>query len=194
MPVFEVGPIDERIVYAFLIGFLLTFLIMGIRILFIKSKNKKLIKKLKTSLSSRIELEAVSLGNMKKEIESLKTENSNLKTSLQNLSVKVGRREKLQLQIYQTAIEKMSVRAPGFAPAWHVVLKECEDEMGKSLEGTIPFVKRIIPAVGSGWKDSAFTESTQGEEPKSDTNFEATNVSNKKTKTLKIASIFSRKK
>ena len=155
VPVFEIGPVDQNIIYAFAAGFLLAWLIFGIRILVLKSRNKKEVRELRTSLVNRIDLETSSINSMKKDLEDLKNKNSNLKTSLQNLSAKPGRREKLQLQVYQSAIEKMSVRAPGFAPAWHIVLQECEQEAGRSLDGTIPFVRRLIPSVGTGWADSA---------------------------------------
>lgn len=154
VPVFEVGPVDQNLVYAFFAGFLLAFIIFGIRILVLKSRSRREIRELKISLMNRIDLEASSLNGMKKELEDLKNKNANLKTSMHNLSGKPGRREKLQLQVYQSAIEKMSVRAPGFAPAWHIVLRECEDEAGRSLDGTIPFIKRIVPAVGTGWADA----------------------------------------
>ena len=155
IPVFEIGPVDQNIVYAFIAGFLLAWLIFGIRILVLKSRNKKTVRELRTSLVNRIDLETSSINSMKKEIEDLKSKNANLKTSMQNLSGKPGRREKLQLHVYQSAIEKMSVRAPGFAPAWHIVLQECEQETGRSLDGTIPFVRRITSSVGTGWADSS---------------------------------------
>lgn len=164
VPVFEIGPVDQNIVYTFIAGFILAWLIFGIRILVLKSRSRKEVRGLRESLANRIDLEAASLNGMKKEIEDLKNKNSNLKTSLQNLSAKPGRREKLQLQVYQSAIEKMSVRAPGFASAWHVVLQECEQEAGRSLDGTIPFVRKIIPSVGTGWAES----SSQNAEIKSD--------------------------
>ena len=155
VPVFEVGPIDQSLVYTFVAGFLLAFLIFGIRILVLKSRNRREVKDLRSSLANRLDLEAASLNGMKSEIEDLKKKNANLKTSMHSLSGKPGRREKLQLQVYQSAIEKMSVRAPGFAPAWHIVLRECEEEAGRSLSGTIPFINRIVPAVGTGWADNA---------------------------------------
>ncbi len=154
VPVFEIGPVDQNVVYAFAAGFLIAWLIFGIRILVLKSRNKREVRELRNSLVNRIDLEAASINGMKKEMDDLKNRNSNLKTSLQNLSAKPGRREKLQLQVYQSAIEKMSVRAPGFAPAWHIVLQECEQEAGRSLDGTVPFIRRIVPAVGTGWADN----------------------------------------
>ena len=155
VPVFEIGPVDQNIVYAIVAGFVLAWLIFGIRILVLKSRNKREVRELRTSLVNRIDLETSSINAMKKEIEDLRKKNDNLKTSMHNLSSKPGRREKLQLHVYQSAIEKMSVRAPGFAPAWHIVLQECEQETGRSLDGTIPFARRITSSVGTGWADTS---------------------------------------
>lgn len=185
---FEVGPVDQNLVYAFVAGFLLAFIIFGIRILVLKSKSRRAVKELRSNLLNRIDLEASSLNGMKKEIEELKKKNSNLTTSMQNLSGKPGRRDKLQLQVYQSAIEKMSVRAPGFAPAWHIVLRECEEEAGRSLNGTIPFINRIVPAVGTGWADSTAVQSTDGApavEIASDSELSGRGGGSKKAKTRK---------
>jgi hypothetical protein len=158
--------VGQNVIYAFLAGFLLGLIILWIRILVIRARYRSEVKRLKSSLASRIDMEAASIGAMKKELSDLKKKNENLKVSMQNLSKKPGRRENIQLQVYQSAIEKMSVRAPGFAPAWHIVLSECEQETGKSLDGTVPFVKRLIPATGTGWADSTagrvITEDTAG--------------------------------
>ncbi|MDC7125961.1 MAG: hypothetical protein PQJ46_10370 [Spirochaetales bacterium] len=195
MPVFEVGPIDQNIIYAFLAGFILAFIILLIRILVIKSRSRREIKELRLSLTNRIELEASSINGYKKEIEALQKKNDNLNLSIQNLSSKVGRREKLQLRVYQSAIEKMSVRAPGFAPAWHIVLKECEDELGRSLDGTIPFTNRVVSSVGTGWADSSLsTDSSTDDFASSGIEIESEKGSEKQKANLpsKIKSFFSR--
>ncbi len=155
IPEFDIGPVNSYLIFGFLVGFIVAWIIFGIRILVLKSRGRKDIGELRKNLVSRIDLETTALNNLKKEIEDLKKKNANLKTSMQNLSGKPGRLEKLQLKIYQSAIEKMSVRAPGFAPAWHIVLQECEEETGKSLDGAVVFKRRIVPAVGTGWADNS---------------------------------------
>lgn len=161
VPVFEVGPINHTIVYSFAAGFILAWLIFGIRILVLKSRSKKAIRGLKHTLTSRIDLDSESLDRMRKEIESLRKRNTNLQSSISNLSQKAGRKENLQLRIYQDAIEKMSLQAPGFAPAWQIVLRECEAENGRSLDGSKVFTKRITPAAGSGWITDTSQPATQ---------------------------------
>ncbi len=151
LPVFKIGPVDQMAVYGFLAGFLLAWLIFGVKIILLRIRSKKEIKQLKTNLESRINIETASIERLMKEKEELEKKNGNMQTSLQNLAGKMGKKEKLQLQVYQSAIEKMSVRAPGFAPAWHVVLKECEEETNRSLIGKIPFVAKARHGAGSGW-------------------------------------------
>lgn len=186
VPVFEVGPVDQNIVYAFVAGFVLAWLVFGIRILVLKSRGNREVRNLKENLLNRIDIEASSIVRMKKEIDELKSKNANLKVSMHNLSSKPGRREKLQLQVYQSAIEKMSVRAPGFAPAWQIVLQECEQEAGRSLDGTIPFIKRIIPAVGTGWVNSS--ADTAQPEIVSDSELSGKNIASRKPKRLSLIS------
>jgi hypothetical protein len=44
------------------------------------------------------------------------------------------------------------------------VLQECEQEAGRSLDGTIPFIRRIIPAVGTGWANSVSSQDNSSED------------------------------
>ncbi len=151
LPAFKIGPIDQTAVYGFVAGFILAWLIFGLKIIILKIRSKKEIKKLKTNLESRINIETASIKRLTKEKEELEKKNSNMQTSLKNLAGKTGKKEKLQLQVYQSAIEKMSIRAPGFASAWHIVLKECEEETSRSLIGKIPFIGKASHCVGTGW-------------------------------------------
>jgi hypothetical protein len=192
VPVFEIGPVDQNVVYAFFAGFVIAWLIFGIRILVLKSRNNREVRNLKANLLNRIDVETTSFDRMRKEIEELNSKNANLKVSMHNLSSKPGRREKLQLQVYQTAIEKMSVRAPGFAPAWQIVLQECEQEAGRSLDGTIPFVKRILPAVGTGWISSP--DEAPVAEIVSDSELSGKNIVSRKKGTKSLFSRLIRKK
>ena len=170
IPLFEIGPVDQNIVYSFAAGFIIAWLIFGIRILVVKSRLRRENRELRSSVMQRMEMDSGTMERMKKELEDLRKRNENLKITAHKLSEKPGRKEKFQLQIYQTAIEKMSVGAPGFAPAWHVVLKECEQEAGRSLDGTVPFVRKLIPGAGSGWAqtagaDGAEKAGSEGTEP-----------------------------
>ena len=122
----------------FLIGLeigLLLFFISIFNGLHNKKKHRKEIAKIKSIVTQKMDIESDSLSRMKEEIESLKKQNENLRISVRTLSQKPNRKEMTRLQIYQRAIESLSVKAPGFSPAWHSALKESEEEFNKVFFG-----------------------------------------------------------
>ena len=76
-------------------------------------------------------------------MEYIKKLNENLRITVHTLSQKPGRKEIKQLHLYQKAIDLMMQRTPGFAPAWQNTLKEAEEEIRKTEQGLIPFLKRL---------------------------------------------------
>ena len=95
-------------------------------------------------LQTQLEIDAESKETQKKTIESLKTDNENLRSMVQYLKNEPKKEEMLMLQVYDKAIHLMHERAPGFAPTWESTLREAQIEMEKSQKGIIPFLKRII--------------------------------------------------
>ena len=75
----------------------------------------------------------------------LQQERDNLRITVQSLNQKPGRKEIRQFYIYQTALDIMFEKAPGFAPAWQVTLKEAENLFEKSESGVVPLLKRLMP-------------------------------------------------
>ncbi|MBN1326396.1 MAG: hypothetical protein JW996_00425 [Candidatus Cloacimonetes bacterium] len=126
------------------IGLLLA-IILFIKSLLDKAKLKKEIKKLKQHLQSKLEIESESTERKRLDLEKIKEINENLRITVQNLKQKPGRRELRQLYLYQQALELMIERAPGFAQAWQVALKESEEELLKSEKGLLPFLRKLIP-------------------------------------------------
>ncbi len=47
--------------------------------------------------------------------------------------------------MYQTALDMMFEKAPGFAPAWQITIKEAENLFEKSEKGVVPLLKRLMP-------------------------------------------------
>jgi hypothetical protein len=62
------------------------------------------------------------------------------------MSQKATRKEMTRLQIYERGIEIMSLKAPGFAPAWQTALQESEEEFDKIFFGFNPFTRRSASA------------------------------------------------
>ena len=76
----------------------------------------------------------------------LKQEKNNLQITIQALNHKPGRKEIRQYFICQTALDIMFEKAPGFAPAWQITLKEAEGLFEKSERGVVPLLKRLMPS------------------------------------------------
>lgn len=135
-------------------GFVLGFFLCILSVL-AHQKTKREYRRLKGHLSDKLEIEAEKLGEMKSRIDSLKTENENLR-----MKVNSGRVQndftalERELEIYARAEKVMVVNAPGFAQAWEKAKEGalCEleaEESGKSLPRRIfkRFFTKGSPAV-----------------------------------------------
>lgn len=103
------------------------------------------INRLKTHLHTKMEIDSADNERRKQEIASLKQERDNLRITVQSLNQKPGRKEIRQYYIYQTALDIMFEKAPGFAPAWQITVKEAEHLFEKSEQGVVPLLKRLMP-------------------------------------------------
>ena len=108
-------------------------------------KGEVEVRKYKDMLTSRMEIESEGLEKLKRSNEELKTQNENLRISLQTMSQKPGRKEIERLQVYQKAVDRLTINSPGFGPAWQAALKESEEEFSKTYSGVLPFIRRVIP-------------------------------------------------
>lgn len=114
---------------------------------FIRSRElQKDINLLRRHLHTKLEIDSTENERRKKELEQLKHERDNLRITVQSLNQKPGRKEIRQYFLYQTALDMMFEKAPGFAPAWQVTLKEAERLFDKSEKGVVPLLKRLMPA------------------------------------------------
>ena len=111
----------------------------------IKKSAEIEIAKYKEMLAQRMELESDGMNKIRKENEELRSANENLRTALQTMSQKPGKGEVARLQVYRTAVDRLTINSPGFGPAWQAALKESEEEFSKTLSGTIPFLRRFVP-------------------------------------------------
>ena len=103
------------------------------------------ISTLKNHLQNKMEIEAEATEGRRKEIDKLKKENENLRITNQTLAQKPGRREVMNLHVYQRAIAIMTESAQGFAPMWQRALREAEAELEQSDQGGSSFIRKIIP-------------------------------------------------
>ena len=103
------------------------------------------INRLKTHLHTKLEIDSADNERRKQELIALRQERDNLRITVQSLNQKPGRKEIRQYYIYQTALDIMFEKAPGFAPAWQITIKEAERLFEKSEQGVVPLLKRLMP-------------------------------------------------
>ncbi len=105
----------------------------------------KEVERLRTHLHTKLEIDSSDNERRKQELDRLKQERDNLRITVQSLNQKPGRKEIRQYFLYQTALDMMFEKAPGFAPAWQITLKEAESLFEKSERGVVPLLKRLMP-------------------------------------------------
>jgi uncharacterized membrane protein YciS (DUF1049 family) len=103
------------------------------------------VSRLRSHLHTKLEIDSKENERRKQELEILKQERDNLRITVQSLNQKPGRKEIRQYYVYQTALDIMFEKAPGFAPAWQITLKEAETLFEKSEKGVVPLLKRLMP-------------------------------------------------
>jgi hypothetical protein len=133
----------------FLIGLgagLVFFIIAVINNLRLRRKHKKEILRIKSIVTQKMDLESDSYTRLRDENAELKRQNENLRITARTLAQKPHRKEVARLQVYQRAIEIMSLRAPGFSPAWQTALSESEAEYEKVYTGLEPLVRKVVPS------------------------------------------------
>ncbi len=105
----------------------------------------KEVDRLRAHLHTKLEIDSTENERRKNDMERLKQEKDNLQITVQSLNQKPGRKEIRQYYVYQTALDIMFEKAPGFAPAWQITLKEAENLFDKSEKGVVPLLKRLMP-------------------------------------------------
>lgn len=125
---------------------LLFCVIIYIRGFIRRNELSKEVNRLRSHLHTKLEIDSSENERRKSELEKLKQERDNLRITVQSLNQKPGRKEIRQYFIYQTALDIMFEKAPGFAPAWQITLKEAEGLFEKSEKGVVPLLKRLMPS------------------------------------------------
>ena len=137
--------LENPFVKGLLLGLILC-LIVYVRNFLRRRELVKEVDRLRAHLHTKLEIDSRDNERRKLEYEKLKQERDNLRITVQALNHKPGRKEIRQYFIYQTALDIMFEKAPGFAPAWQITLKEAETLFEKSERGVVPLLKRFMPA------------------------------------------------
>ncbi|MDQ7044011.1 MAG: hypothetical protein Q9M34_10855 [Sulfurimonas sp.] len=145
--------------------FIIGGIVIGWFLSFIKSrfevaKYKKEIKEFKEHLNRQMQITNEGSKNLEDALEQLKKENENLRISVQTLGQKPGRSEIRLLNIYDQALRKMQMRAPGFSSAWEMSLQEAESEYEANEKGLKSIIRRVFKPSSSQSTDQPIKEIT----------------------------------
>jgi hypothetical protein len=117
------------------------FLVKGF---FSVRKYKKELAEYKGHLATQMKITQEGTKNITEETEKLKKENENLRITVKTLGNKPGRNELRLLNIYDSALRKMMLKAPGFAQGWELSMQEAEKEYEDNEVGLKTVVKRVF--------------------------------------------------
>lgn len=104
----------------------------------------------KQHLSDRLELEAGSVQQLRKELEEVRRENEQLRIRVAAFNGKPEGRLQRDLEIYARAEKRMTVNVPGFAAAWENAKAAAQAEVAQEDAG-----KSLPQRVFSRWFGSA---------------------------------------
>ena len=107
-------------------------------------KHKISLREYKEHLERQMRLTAEGSKKMEDEVATLKLNNENLRISVQTLGQKPGGAETRLLNIYDGALRKMMLKAPGFSSAWEVALQEAEREYEDNEKGFKSIIKKVF--------------------------------------------------
>jgi len=129
--------------------FIIAGVVVGWVLSFIKSRfevagYKKDIKQYQEHLNRQMKITNEGNKNLENDLEKLKKENENLRISVQTLGQKPGRAELRLLNIYDSTLRKMMMKAPGFSSAWEMALQEAETEYEASEKGFKSIIKKVF--------------------------------------------------
>jgi len=128
------------IIAAVVVGWFLSY----IKSRFEVRKYKKELKEYKEHLNRQMKLTNEGSKNLEEELSTLRKENENLRVTVQTLGQKPGRAEIRLLNIYDAALRKMMLKAPGFSSAWEVSLQEAEKEYQDNEKGLKSIIKKVF--------------------------------------------------
>jgi len=100
----------------------------------IKKLNKEILDN-ETYLNRHLKINAEGNKKLEEELIQIRSENENLRISVQTLGQKPGNAEIRLLNIYDVSIRKVSAQVPGFSSVWEKSLQETEIEFSAADKG-----------------------------------------------------------
>ncbi len=145
--------VTSHFAWGLAIGLILVFL-TWLAALAKRGELRREVRRLREHLNTQMDITQRGNAAMKTELDSLKTQNENLRVAVKEWQTKPGRGEMRQLSIYDRAIRILNQNAPGFSPVWEKAVKESEAELVESESGSMGSVLRRafrpFAALGNG--------------------------------------------
>ena len=111
------------------------------------------VKRLREHLHTQMDITSRGNTAMRAELDTLKTQNENLRVAVKEWQTKPGRNEMRMLAVYDRAIRILNQNAPGFSPVWERAVKDSEEEFVSSESGMSAMLRRAFrpfAALGNG--------------------------------------------
>lgn len=105
---------------------------------------KKELTEFQDHLNRQMKITGQGHKNLEVDLEKLRKDNENLRISVKTLGQKPGRAEVRLLNIYDGALRKMMLNAPGFSGAWEASLQEAEREYEENEKGFKSIIKKVF--------------------------------------------------
>ena len=120
-----------------------------------RGEARREVRRLREHLNTQMDITQRGNSAMKAELDTLKTQNENLRVQVREWQTKPGRGEMRQLAVYDRAIRILNQNAPGFSPVWEKAVKESEEEIANTDTGVTSVLRRAFrpfAALGNGTK------------------------------------------
>ena len=125
-------------------GVAVGWLFSTIKSFFIIKGHKRELEEYKEHLERQMKITDAGNKTLVDEIKSLKKDNENLRISVKTLGQKPGRAELRQFNIYDSALRKMMLQAPGFSSARESALQESEREYEDNETGFKHIIGKVF--------------------------------------------------
>ncbi len=126
------------------IGLAAGIVLWAVKSFFTVRHYKKELKDYKSHLERQMKLTQEGSKKLEGDLEKLKKENENLRVTVKTLGQKPGRNELRLLNIYDSALRKMMLKAPGFAQGWELSMQEAEKEYEENEKGLKTVIKKVF--------------------------------------------------
>ena len=136
--------LDYKIIVFIIAGVVIGWILSYLKSLIELRKYKKEIKEMQDHLNRQMKITGEGSKNLERDLETLRKENENLRVSVKTLGQKPGRAELRLLNIYDSALRKMMLKAPGFSSAWETALQEAEKEYEENEKGFKSIIKKVF--------------------------------------------------